>query len=290
MFCKQCGSPISENDKFCKNCGMAIVPPTQGNANAVPNPATNVSFNENSTNMTTPSNNTGMTQNMNNGNFNTQPWMNNYNIPQKKNYTPYFIAGVVIVVILIFVVAALIAGNNKEDNNTTTNDQTTTPTFTSNTYKVKVGNYTYEISDDLIYSVSGEYLEIGDAENTWVTRMAVEEGSFATVENRMSQLESYFEQRGATSESAQKQTINGVEYITIEVSFNGANYLCAYAAVDATHVVYMMIYDLYNEHNYDVLDVLAPTVSSIKYSNTSVGIETSDNMDLSILESFINKV
>ena len=176
-----------------------------------------------------------------------------------------------------------------EDNNTTTNDQTTTPTFTSNTYKVKVGNYTYEISDDLIYSVSGEYLEIGDAENTWVTRMAVEEGSFATVENRMSQLESYFEQRGATSESAQKQTINGVEYITIEVSFNGANYLCAYAAVDATHVVYMMIYDLYNEHNYDVLDVLAPTVSSIKYSNTSVGIETSDNMDLSILESFINE-
>ena len=249
MNCRQCGSPLTENDQFCKRCGTAV----------------NVQSVSQSVN-TQPQNNSMANENYGQSNYsnaNQPTWTNSYGVqcpvPKKNDNTKFIIIGVIIVV-LVAVIAIIIGmissfgGNGNTDtpiNNGTSNNGTSDINNSGNSgntvtqtsfYKVNFNGFTVNIPDNLVYEQSGDVLVVGNEEDTWLAQIELIEGSYVQLKNNSGQMQQLLQKQGLTSSAAQIRNVGGVEFITLEVSSSGQNAIFAYAKANSMYVFAFTIF------------------------------------------------
>ena len=273
MNCKKCGSPLTENDQFCKSCGAAA-------------------------NETTASNNNpgdfGTQQPMNNG-MGGQPmnqqqsWTNGYNttpvynqMPQKNNGNGKFIIIGIIIAVAIFAGIIVVGMFSGDDGSSSSGLSSGSSSQVSNsTYSVKFKGFTFSIPDNLVYEEDDGVLLIGDEMGTWMTQIELEQGNFSQLQANKSQLQSVMQQSGFTSSIAQEKTLGGVNFITLEISASGTNAIAALAKANSMYFIGITAFNQDNEFDYSLLEKIAPIISSATYSGEANNIESNTKLDMS---------
>jgi len=277
MNCKKCGSPLAENDVFCKSCGAA--------ANETP------ASNNNPGDFGTP-------QPVNNG-MGGQPmnqqqsWQNSYNttpvynqMPQKGNGNGKFIIIGIIIAVAIFagiIVVGMFSGDEGSSNSGLSNigNNNSSSQVSKSTYNVKFKGFTFSIPDNLVYEEDNGTLLIGDEMGTWVTQIELEQGNFSQLQANKSQLQSVMQQSGFTSSIAQEKTLGGVNFITLEISSSGTNAIAALAKANSMYFIGITAFNQDNEFDYSLLERIAPIISSVSYSGETNNIESNTKLDMS---------
>lgn len=225
-----------------------------------------------------------------------QPTMNNNmgdtynNAPQNTNKGgsgKYIFMAILAIAVIAAVVLVVMYLGQKDDNTTNNNNQTTaTGSSISNVSKVKYGNYTFNVPNDMTYEVGTELVAVYDDTQTWAAQLEFVQVSYAALSNRMSELQSAFSQQGLTVSPAKKETYGGIEMITLEASANGENLLMAIAKIDSNHVLGITLANVSNEFDYNTLSKLAPIVSSVKYGESTNSIAPANGVNFSGLSQF----
>ena len=266
MNCKKCGSPLSPEDKFCKNCGAVVE-----------------------------HDNTPTNQNMNGGN--PLPQQNTSNTPPSKivNFkNGNLIVGAVVIVILIALAVIYVPKyleSDKKDNNggnSGTEPSTTTPApspiSSQSYYKVNFQNFTFNIPDDIVYEIDTDELVISDEAGTWMSEIFVMQGSFDKIKSNKSTLQSYFQQAGFTAKAAELKNISGTEFVTVELSASGISGIGAYTKLNSMYSLWTVSYNQDNDYDYDILKNIAKISSNATYNNISDSIKSERKFNLNIDE------
>ena len=271
MFCKKCGSKLAENEKFCSNCGAEV------NNQVL---ADNVSSEVNTVKETVQpvkSSQTSYSQNIN---------------QNKNNNIIYIIIGIAIVafIAVILLVFVLLGRKNNGSNsivdpgnNVNPGNPIVTPTPT-NYYKVNYKDFTFKIPENMIYSINGEQLTLGDEDGKWMAYLNIVDGSFNQVKSNKSMLQNYFQQNGYSSTAAELKNVNGVEFITLELSNGGESVIAAYTKLNSMKVAYFVVFNQNYTIDYNLLKELAPIVSTAVYSDSTFNMEIPNKFKFNIKE------
>lgn len=272
MNCKKCGSPLSENDQFCKNCGATV--DAQNEQSSIQQPMNN-SMNQ-------------QTYQQPQQNYNQPAWANgyspnpNYQPPKSNGNLKYVIIGVVIVVAIFAVVIVISMFNNNDNNVYSGGSGGSGITNTSNkTYKVNFKGFTFSIPDNLVYEERDDMLYVGDEEGTWLTQLELEQGSFAQLKSNKSQLASLMQQNGYTCSAAAEKTLGGVEFITMEIAYGGENAIAALAKANSMYFIGITAFNQDNDIDYKLLEKIAPIINSAEQTSASNSISPNNSFDFS---------
>lgn len=291
MNCKKCGSPLTENDQFCKSCGAAANETSASNMNTVGN---NMNYSTPTNNMSSPVGqpmNSSINNGMNNSTNNQPAWANSYNsqptynqMPQKNNgNTKFIIIGIVIAVAIFagIIIVGMFSGDNETSTGGSSSNGGSSSQVSKSTYNVKFKGFTFSIPDNLIYEEDNGVLMIGDELGTWAAQIELEQGSFAQLQANKSQLQSVMQQSGFTSSIAQEKTIGGVNFITLEISASGTNAIAALAKANSMYFIGVTAYNQDNDFDYSLLEKIAPVVSSASYTGETTNMESNTKLDMS---------
>lgn len=287
MNCKKCGSPLTENDQFCKSCGTAANETSVLNTDMVGN---DMNYSTPTNNMSSPAGqpmNSSINNGMNNSTNSGPAWANSYysqptynQMPQKNNGNTKFIIIGIVIAVAIFA-GIIIVGMFSGDNETLNGGTSSTGGVSKSTYNVKFKGFTFSISDNLIYEEGDGVLMIGDELGTWAAQIELEQGSFAQLQANKSQLQSIMQQSGFTSSVAQEKTIGGVNFITLEISASGTNAIAALAKANSMYFICVTAYNQDNDFDYSLLEKIAPVVSSASYTGETTNMESNTKIDMS---------
>ncbi len=288
MNCKNCGTPLNENDKFCQNCGMVVDSPVaQTNndpfmANQQVNNQNNGIGMGNSQNVQTLNmNNNPMQNNVNMQPFN-QPPMNEFNtnpIANKKGNSNMItiIMGVVIVVLLIVVVFLALNGSGTSKNNKDVKkeDPTVEPTKVSNTTNYVAGDYTFAIPNEFTVETNDTEITLYNEEKAmYMDTLA----GYSTAMVSLDELKTNIEAAGIIVLDAKKETYNGVNMLIFGAEYNGEKRAIVYADID-NGILYAEIANISGEVDYDtVKNEFATIAKSAKYKATSNSIASSNKL------------
>lgn len=270
MNCKTCGSPLTENDQFCKTCGAAV---NAQNAPTVPPVANNQPMNAMPETPTSPVAPVPVTQPQ--PVPVTQPVVNSTpasmnsatTVPEKKqnNNVKYIMIGLVAIVAIV---AGLIIFKTLSQRTEPTAVQNPEPTV--KTYKVDFKGFTFAVPDNLVYKLDTDAMYIGDEADTWYAQVEVEQGSFDKLKAKKGQLHTALIKAGLPNvKPAEEKTLGGLSYLTMEASASGTNVLAGITKVNAMYFAFILSQTKDNELDYKVLENIAPIISSATPSNTT---------------------
>lgn len=183
------------------------------------------------------------------------------------------VLALILIVVLGFIfVPKLLKNNNNE--------------VVSSGYKINFDEFTFNISDDLTYSINDNKLAIADNNSTWKIEMAIVEASYNQLKENMSQLQNYFQKSGFVSKPAEIKNLGGVEYITVELASSGINFLGAYTKMTASKTAWIVVYDQDNEFNYDILTKLSSIISNATFSESIDNFQNDEILKFDVDEFF----
>lgn len=282
MFCKNCGAPLVEGDVFCRSCGANI-----NNSN-----------------------------NNQQGNISTNTVKSIRRKKKKSDIVTNIMIGccalvVVASAVIIFVLVKNGTSsnirfegdygdipsntdiNNNEINNTSngnlnlninSNSNINTNTnvvYDSSSFAVKFKGFTFRIPNNIVYETRDDSILLQDSSGTWATYIEILDGSYDVVQTQKSELQAIYQNQGFTSNNLTEKNIDGINFITLEVSKSGNNALLGISGGDATHFFGTTVYDIENKFDYDILKTISKVLSSAVYSGDSNSISSFDNPDLS---------
>lgn len=277
MNCKKCGSPLNENDQFCKNCGETVNSQTINNQQGMNNTQSQMDYPNNMNSIQSQAN---YQNNMNNvqqvgANYNNVPINNNQLMNKLNGNAKYIAIGLAIVGIAVIIIVGM--AMNKSGNNST-NQQGT------NNYKVAFNGFTFEVPDNLIYEKIDDSLLIQNEEGTWATRFDLMEGSFTQLKSRKSQLQAILQQDGITSSNVSEKNLNGVDFITLETSPGGQNAIIAMAKANSMYIISITAMNQDNEFDYKILENIAPIIKSAQYTGDATNnMAESVKIDMNVI-------
>lgn len=287
MNCKKCGSPLNENDLFCKSCGTATNEISVPNTNPVGN---DMKYSSPTNNMSSP---IGQPMNsyMNNGMNNGNAWTNGYNaqpiynqMPQKNNGNAKFIIIGIIIAVAIFA-GIIIVGMFSDDNETSsggTSINNGSPSQVSDsTYSVKFKGFTFKIPTNLVYETESDSIVLSDEEGTWVSYIEVIEGSYSQILANKSRIQGIYQQMGYTSSTAVEKTIGGMSFITLELSISGTNALLGLAKANSMNIFGITTYNIDNEYDYKLLETVSSILKTAKYTGETNNMSVFEKVDMS---------
>ncbi len=258
MNCKKCGAALHEGSKFCTNCGepISVQAPTGTGVNnqssQTPNPMAETNVNNQSINVIPT--------------LNQNVQSNNFNSDEKDNKKYIILGGVIVAVIVVLGIVLGIRMFKGGENNSKSNIY-----LSSANYKVKLGNFTFNIPDNLVYATEDGSLVISDENSTWLTYLAAESGSFSSLKTNINKIAGCFSELTINGQ-AQLKTVDGTEFITLEASESGQNFLMVFTKLNAMYIACLTIQSSDNNYNYDVLSVISRIVKNTTYSDTTNAI------------------
>lgn len=274
MDCKKCGTPLEENDQFCKNCGAPV---------------------------------NGVSAQTNYG-----PAPKNSTLKFVLVFLGIAIIVAAIIISVAIFTGDKDKDDEDDDDVTTSKKKTEIVTkddedededikvedededeeivvkpTTKSTYTVKSNGFTFKIPTDLVYeTIVDEEIEaiaIGDEENTWMATIAPFEGSYNQLVINKSQLQSAMIQQGYTASAAVEKTYGGVPFIIVEGSISGQNILFAYAKANSMYTYSITVMSIDNEFDYDVLETVAGILNTAEFSTETTNMEAVKGLDLSVI-------
>ena len=322
MNCMKCGANLGENDMFCPVCGTPVQKKeTNGEMNY--NYEGNMSGQSTAQNYGQPNNyeyqnnmnynNNNMNYSNNNMNYNNA----NNNINQASNKSGGNNA-VKICVIVIIVVAVLVAlgfigyavskAINKKDKDKeietpsisdSQEESTGSLTQVSNnqvsSYKVSFGGFELSIPDNLMYQIVGanEAINVSDDLSTWVAQLSIQKLPFQQAKQKKNQLSSYLAEYLASYEikilNNKLETIDGVEFIIIEIEVAGTNEILAIAELNSMYCACLEVANENNDYDRDTLKNITPIIKTAKYNGDTKGIESKGKLKASEIGEALQK-
>ena len=80
----------------------------------------------------------------------------------------------------------------------------------------------------------------------------------------------------------QTKTYNGVEFLTLEITVEGLKGIIAYEKLNSMYTIGFVIYNVYNEYDYDILKDVTPVIKSAEFSSSSNGIKADFNKNINL--------
>lgn len=295
MNCKKCGSPLTENDQFCKSCGAAANETSASNMNTVGN---NMNYSTPTNNMSSSVGqpmNSSINNGMNNSTNNQPAWANSYNsqptynqMPQKNNgNTKFIIIGIVIAVAIFagIIIVGMFSGDNETSNGGTSSNGGSSSQVSKSTYNVKFKGFTFKIPTNLVYETETDSIILGDEEGTWATYIEVIEGSYSQMLANKSKLQGVYQQMGYTSSAAIEKTIGGMPFITLEISMSGTNALLGLAKANSMNLFGITAYNIDNEYDYKLLETVSSILNTAEYTGETNNMSVFEKVDMSGISS-----
>ena len=277
MFCNKCGSQLTENDQFCKNCGATVNAQEENNNVGTPAVPTIVDSREEAVQPAITASEpaksevTPVVQKDDSLETPIQPATPSVTPvqaqpvvqqPKANNSIKYIVIGVVAVVALFAAMKIFGSNNNGGAGGGTGTEPTVVPAVQS-TYKVNFKGFRFEIPDNLIYKEDGSTLLVGDSDDTWLASFGVVSGDFNKVKANKEKLASIAQSHGMECKNIQVKTFEGVEYVSMECSKSGNSEIVAYAKINSMNCVAMDIFNKSYTIDYDLFKEVSPIVKSI---------------------------
>ena len=206
------------------------------------------------------------------------------------------VVAVAVLVLAGFGVYFLITGNNRNNsnngnanNNPGTQQEENTPS--SSSYVVEYGGFKFYIPDNLIYEIdnNNKAINVSDSDSTWMAQLTIGNNTqFQQLKKntnslRQRLLTSISKYSGTVSE-AKIETIDGKEFILLEVSYGGRNAIAAFTELNSMTSLAIELVNEDNDYNKDILKNIVPIVKNAEGKNTVKKIDdkmkTNNNIDL----------
>ena len=163
----------------------------------------------------------------------------------------------------------------------------------SSSYKVNYGGFRFYIPDNLIYQITAQSLNVGDAAGTWAAAIDVQTVSFEQLKQNINSLKSSFTQTlsayNPKISDAVLETVDGVEFIVLEVEMAGTNELLACTGLNSMNAACLEIANENNDFDRSILKQLAPIFKTAEYLDGADGIKLKGKIDANDLEAILKE-
>ena len=189
----------------------------------------------------------------------------------------------------------IISGESNNTTNTSTISNTIssggyTPRNRTSSYKVRCEGFNFYVPDDLIYYTDTDgSIMVSDTLGTWIIHFGVFQTPYQQIrQNKNSLATTMTEQYSDVRVNmAQIETVDGVEFITLEVSGYGDNFLMGYAELNSMYTLGFEIYTEDNDFDREKLKTLANLVSTSEYTGESSYLQKEEKIKMNdVIEAF----
>ena len=145
-----------------------------------------------------------------------------------------------------------------------------------NSYNVRIGNITYKIPSNYMYTQIENGIEVSDKDETWIADigpMTVNYNDIRTYAKSISDL--YTKYKYKVSE-IQTKTLNGREYMTMEVTRDSQSILIAFSNANSTITHLIIVKNKDNTIDYKALEEVANVLNNSKVNDNGVEIRTNE--------------
>lgn len=302
MNCSKCGTNLGENDVFCPKCGTPVKKSEGTNAN-IKNEGMNYNYER-------PMNQQSNGQNYGNPNIYSEQYGNSKSSGSAVKTCVIIVIIVAILAAVGFVVYSVVSALNKNNNtpvSSGTPTQSTTPsdnsgsvsqvanTQKSSTYKVNYAGFKLYIPDDLIYEfdTTNDAINIGDALSSWVAQLSIQKLPFQQLKQNKSYLSSYFTEYlasyNAKVSNATVETIDGVEFILMEIDLAGTHELMAVSGLNSMYAACLEVANENNDYDRDVLKNITPILKTAEYDGETRNLETNGKIKTTDINKALQK-
>ncbi len=239
MNCTNCGAPMQQGSGFCNNCGAPAAQPMQQVSN--------------------------------------QPVMQQQPSSNKSNIL--LVIMIIIIAALLILLVYLTVGVDKKNNssNEPTTEESKTTEVAVNTTTLSLGNYSFKVPTEYVYKYVSNRLQISD-NKTWVGSIQVLNGNYNTIKIQKSLIKNNFQRNGYASNDPQIKTINGVEWIVVEINVNGKIHVVGYTKAGASEVFGIEVANTTGTADYNALEKVNTIIKSASSNGSTTNMSTSSNL------------
>lgn len=143
-------------------------------------------------------------------------------------------------------------------------------------YNVRIGNITYKIPSNFIYTQIENGIEISDENETWIADIGPIAVEYADIRTYAKHIKTTYTKAKFKVSDIQTKTLNNREYMTMECTKGGQSILIAFASANSktTHLIIVKNKD--NTIDYKILEEIATVLNNTKTNDNGVEIKTED--------------
>ena len=197
----------------------------------------------------------------------------------KKSSNILLIIMIIIIAALLILLVYLTVGVDKKDNssNEPTTEENQPTEVAVNTTTLSLGNYSFKVPTEYVYKYVSNRLQISD-NKTWVGSIQIINGNYNTIKIQKSLIKNNFQKAGYASNDPQIKTINGVEWIVVEINVNGKIHVVGYTKAGASEVFGIEVANTTGTADYNALEKVNTIIKSASSNGSTTNMSTSNNL------------
>ena len=186
---------------------------------------------------------------------------------------------IIIIAALLILLVYLTVGVDKKDNssNEPTTEENQPTEVAVNTTTLSLGNYSFKVPTEYVYKYVSNRLQISD-NKTWVGSIQIVNGNYNTIKIQKSLIKNNFQKAGYASNDPQIKTINGVEWIVVEINVNGKIHVVGYTKAGASEVFGIEVANTTGTADYNALEKVNTIIKSASSNGSTTNMSTSNNL------------
>ncbi len=143
-------------------------------------------------------------------------------------------------------------------------------------YNVRIGNITYRIPSNLIYTQIENGIEVSDYDETWTSDIGPINVAYGDIRTYAKAIKDTYTKYKYKVSDIQTKTLNEREFMTMECSRDNQSILIAFASASSTTTHLITIKTKNNNIDYKVLEDLAVILNNTKVNDNGVEIKTEE--------------